>query len=161
MAWRPRAPWRRPGPASSTGSNGRGRDPPKKLSDFAFVDANDKASKLSDLKGKGVLINFWATWCAPCVNEMPALDRLQAAFAKDRLVVLPLSLDGASRVKVAPFYETAKLKNLGIWFDKGRVVMKELGVTILPTTILVDAQGREVGRVEGDAEWDSPRASRS
>ncbi|HYC64302.1 MAG TPA: TlpA disulfide reductase family protein [Reyranellaceae bacterium] len=130
----------------------------KALPDFEFADADDKPAKLSDLKGKVVLINFWATWCAPCVKEMPSLDRLQATVGKDKLVVLPLSLDGASRAKVAPFYETTKLKNLGIWFDKGRVAMKALGVSILPTSILVDAQGRELGRLEGEADWDKPEA---
>jgi thiol-disulfide isomerase/thioredoxin len=130
----------------------------KALPDFEFHDAGDKPARLSDLKGKIVLVNFWATWCAPCVKEMPSLDRLQAAVGKSKLIVLPLSLDGASRAKVAPFYETAKLKNLGIWFDKGRVAMKALGVSILPTSILVDTQGREVGRLEGEADWDKPEA---
>lgn len=132
--------------------------PPRPLADFEFVDADDKPGKLSDFKGKGVLVNFWATWCAPCVNEMPSLDRLQAALGKSRLMVLPLSLDGASRAKVEPFYQTTKLKNLGMWFDKGRTVMKALKVTILPTTVLVDAEGREIARLEGELEWDAEDA---
>ena len=130
----------------------------KPLPELAFTDADDKPLSLADYKGKTVLLNFWATWCGPCVKEMPSLDRLQAKFGRQRLVVLPLSLDGASRAKVAPFYENAKLKNLDIWFDKGRVVMKTLKVSILPTTILIDAQGREVARLEGELEWDAEDA---
>src|SRR3954468_3988220 len=87
---------------------------PKPLPEIAFTDADDKPLTLADFKGKAVLVNFWATWCAPCVKEMPSLDRLQAAIGKDRLVVLPLSLDGSSRAKVAPFYADKKLANIGI-----------------------------------------------
>ena len=105
-----------------------------------------------------MLVNFWATWCAPCVKEMPSLDRLQATMGKDRFIVLPLSLDGPSRPKVAPFYADRKLAHLGIYFDKGRKSMQALDVGILPTSVLVDAQGRELGRLEGEAEWDSGEA---
>jgi len=131
---------------------------PKPLPELAFNDANDKPLKLSDYKGKIVLLNFWATWCAPCVKEMPSLDRLQAEVDKDKFVVLPLSLDGPSRPKVAPFYEDKKLSHLGVYFDKGRKAMQALDVSILPTSILVDAQGRELGRLEGEADWEKPEA---
>lgn len=131
---------------------------PKPLPDLAFNDADDKPLRLADYKGKAVLLNFWATWCAPCVKEMPSLDRLQAEMGKDKFVVLPLSLDGPTRAKVAPFYQDRKLANLGVYFDKGRKAMQALDVSILPTSILVDAQGRELGRFEGEADWDKPEA---
>lgn len=131
---------------------------PKPLPELAFTDAEDKPVTLSSYKGKTVLMNFWATWCAPCVKEMPSLDKLQAEMSKDKFVVLPLSLDGPSRAKVAPFYADRKLANLGIFFDKGKKVLGALGVSVLPTSILVDAQGRELGRLEGDADWDKPEA---
>ena len=105
-----------------------------------------------------LLVNFWATWCAPCVKEMPSLDRLQAALGKDKFAILPLSLDGPSRPKVAPFYEDKKLANIGIWFDKGRKLMQAFDVAILPTSILVDANGQVLGRLEGEADWDKPDA---
>lgn len=130
--------------------------PPKPLADLEFLDADDKPMKLADLTGKARLINLWATWCAPCVKEMPSLDRLQAAFPKDKFVVLPISLDGPSRAKVAPFYKERKLDNLGIFYDKGRKAMSVLDVSLLPTSILVDPAGRELGRLEGDADWDTP-----
>jgi thiol-disulfide isomerase/thioredoxin len=131
---------------------------PKPLADLAFNDAADKPLSLADYKGKTVLLNFWATWCAPCVKEMPSLDRLQAEMGKDKFVVLPLSLDGPTRPKVAPFYQDRKLTNLGIYFDKSKKTMQALDVSILPTSILIDAQGRELGRIEGEADWEKPEA---
>ena len=131
---------------------------PKPLPDLPFLDADDKPHSFAELKGKVLLVNFWATWCAPCVKEMPSLDRLQAALGKDKFAILPLSLDGPSRPKVAPFYEARKLANIGIWFDKGRKLMQAFDVSILPTSILVDANGQVLGRLEGEADWDKPDA---
>jgi thiol-disulfide isomerase/thioredoxin len=131
---------------------------PKPLPELAFTDADDKPLTLASYKGKTVLLNFWATWCAPCVKEMPSLDRLQAEMGKDKFTVLPLSLDGPSRPKVAPFYAEKKLISLGIYFDKGKKVLGALDVSVLPTSILIDAQGRELGRLEGEADWDKPEA---
>jgi thiol-disulfide isomerase/thioredoxin len=131
---------------------------PKPLPDLEIQNADDKPMKLSDFKGKVVLLNFWATWCTPCVKEMPSLDRLQAAFPKDKFLIVALSIDGPTRPKVAPFYKDQKLANLGIYFDKGRKTMQGLDVTLLPTSILVDASGRELGRIEGDADWDMPES---
>lgn len=131
---------------------------PKPLLDFPFLDADDKPHKLSDYGGKVLLVNFWATWCAPCVKEMPSLNRLQSKMDKEKFQVLPLSLDGPTRAKVAPFYADNKLTELGIYFDKGRKAMQALQVSVLPTTILIDHIGREIGRLEGDADWSTPEA---
>ena len=133
-------------------------EPPKPLPDIAFTDADGTPLMLADYRGKTVLVNFWATWCAPCVSEMPSLDQLQSKMGKGRFVVLPLSLDGPTRAKVAPFYQDKKLGNLGIYFDKGRKAMQALGVSVLPTSILVDVSGRELGRIEGEADWSAPEA---
>ena len=129
---------------------------PKPLPDLEFQDADDKPLRFADFRGKALLVNFWATWCAPCVKEMPSLDKLQAKFPRDKFLVLPLSIDGPSRPKVAPFYKDQKLSHLGIYFDKGRKAMQGLNVSLLPTSILVDPMGRELGRLEGDADWDMP-----
>jgi thiol-disulfide isomerase/thioredoxin len=129
---------------------------PRPLPDLGFQDADDKPLTFAEFRGKALLINFWATWCAPCVKEMPSLDRLQAKFPKDKFLVLPLSIDGPTRPKVAPFYKDQKLAHLGIYFDKGRKAMQGLDVSLLPTSILVDPMGRELGRLEGDADWDMP-----
>ena len=130
--------------------------PAKPVPNLEFLDADDRPMRLSDLNGKVRLINLWATWCAPCVKEMPSLDRLQEMLPKDRFIVLPISLDGPSKPKVAPFYRDQNLDSLGIYYDKGKKAMSTLGVTLLPTSILVDPAGREVGRIEGDADWDTP-----
>ena len=132
--------------------------PPRPMPDLEFLDAQDRPMRLADSTGKARLINLWATWCAPCVKEMPSLDRLAAALPRDRFLILPISLDSSSKPKVAPFYKEQKLGHLGIYFDKGRKAMSTLGVTLLPTSILVDPAGRELGRIEGDADWDSPEA---
>ncbi len=132
--------------------------PAKPVPDLEFLDADNRPMRLADLNGKVRLINLWATWCAPCVSEMPSLDRLQAMLPKNRFVVLPISLDGPSKPKVAPFYRDQNLDHLGIYYDKGKKAMSTLGVTLLPTSILVDPAGRELGRIEGDADWDSPEA---
>lgn len=131
---------------------------PKPLANVEFQDANDKQISLSKFRGKAVLLNFWATWCAPCVKEMPSLDRLQAVLPKDRFIIVPLSIDGPTKPKVVPFYKDQKLTQLGIYFDKGRKAMQGLDVTLLPTSILVDPAGRELGRIEGDADWDMPES---
>jgi thiol-disulfide isomerase/thioredoxin len=132
--------------------------PPKPMPDLVFNDADDKPLKLADYKGKIVMLNFWATWCAPCVKEMPSLDRLQAEMDADKFVVLPLSLDGPTKPKVAPFYQDRKLTHLGVYFDKGKKAMQALNISVLPTSILIDAEGRELGRLEGEADWDKPEA---
>jgi thiol-disulfide isomerase/thioredoxin len=133
-------------------------DPPRALPVVTFASGDDKPLTLADYKGKVVLVNFWATWCAPCVSEMPSLDQLQKKMGKDKFVILPLSLDGPTRAKVAPFYQDKKLGELGIYFDKGRSAMQALGISVLPTSILVDADGRELGRIEGEADWSTPEA---
>lgn len=145
-------------PARAAGAMERFKkaETPRALPDIEFQDANDKPLRLAQFRGKALLINFWATWCVPCVKEMPSLDRLQAAFPKDKFLVLPLSIDSTTRPKVAPFYKDKKLAHLGIYFDKGRKAMQGLDVALLPTSILVDAAGRELGRLEGDADWDMP-----
>jgi thiol-disulfide isomerase/thioredoxin len=131
---------------------------PKTLPDPGFTDGEDKPLAIGDFKGKVVLLNFWATWCVPCVKEMPSLDKLQGAMGKDKFVVVPLSLDGPSRPKVAPFYKDKGLANLGIYFDRGKKVQQALDVSVLPTSVLIDAQGREIGRLQGEADWDKPEA---
>lgn len=145
-------------PARAAGEMGRfvKAKTPTPLPDLAFQDADDRPLRFADFRGRALLINFWATWCAPCVKEMPSLDRLQAMFPKDRFLVLPLSIDSQTRAKVAPFFKEQKLAHLGIYFDKGRKAMQGLGVALLPTSILVDTEGRELGRLEGDADWDTP-----
>jgi thiol-disulfide isomerase/thioredoxin len=129
--------------------------PPKPVPDLEFYDINEQVLRLSDFSGQARLINIWATWCAPCVKEMPSLDRLQANMPRDRFMVLPISVDGPSKAKVVPFYKERNLFDLHVYYDKDKTAMSVLGVTLLPTSILVDPAGRELGRLEGDADWDT------
>jgi thiol-disulfide isomerase/thioredoxin len=129
----------------------------KDASPLQAVDAQGQPVDAARYAGKLLVINFWATWCAPCVKEMPSLDRMQAALADRGVVVLPLSLDGPTKAKVQPFYDANKLAHLPVLFDQGNKTFGQAGVTVLPTTILV-RDGKELGRMEGPAEWDDPDA---
>jgi thiol-disulfide isomerase/thioredoxin len=145
-------------PVAGTVANFKPAMPAKETSPARFVDLKGEELDLGRYKGKVVLVNFWATWCAPCVREMPSLDRLQAALGGEGLVVLPLSLDGPTRPRVEPFYKTQNLVNLPILFDEKNVTFGRFGVSVLPTSILIGRDGKEVGRLEGPAEWDAPEA---
>ena len=104
------------------------------------------------------MVNFWATWCAPCRREMPALDRLQRAYGGRGFVVLALSLDRTGRRAVEPFYREIGLNSLDMYFDPGGRAQRAFGISLFPTSVLIDARGRVVGRLEGPAEWMAPEA---
>ncbi|NQV47080.1 MAG: TlpA family protein disulfide reductase, partial [Rhodospirillaceae bacterium] len=111
---------------------------------------------IADFKGRGVGMNFWATWCVPCIREMPALSRLKELVADHGIDVLALSVDRGGAKVVRPFLDKQGITNLDILLDKKGYVMRKVGITGLPVTILIDADGIERGRVRGIAEWDSP-----
>ena len=119
------------------------------------LDAKDQPLDTKQYTGRLVVLNFWATWCGPCVKEMPSLDRSQAALGAQGLSVLPLSLEGPTKARVQPFFVAQKLTQLPILFDQGNKTFASYGVTVLPTTILL-RDGKELGRIEGPAEWDDP-----
>lgn len=129
---------------------------PKPLPDFTFTDAEGKPHSVADFAGKGLLINLWATWCPPCVAEMPALDRAQAALADEDILVLALSSDRGGKAQVEAFYQARDIRRLGLWLDPRGAASRALGARGLPTSVIVDRQGREMARLEGDAAWDAP-----
>lgn len=131
-------------------------DQPRALPDLRFTDAEDHALSIANFLGRPIVLNLWATWCVPCRKEMPALDRLQAALGKSELLVLPLSLDRQGAPAVTQFYERLSLKSLGIYIDQSGKASSELNAAGVPTTLLIDRDGHEVGRKLGPAEWDSP-----
>jgi len=131
---------------------------PKELPSVTFVDAGGKERSLSDWQGKVVLVNLWATWCAPCRIEMPDLNRLQASLGGDDFTVLPINLDWSGADKPRKFLKSEDLDNLPLYLDKTKSVMQKLGAIGLPLTIIVDQQGREVARLAGAAKWDSDEA---
>ena len=133
-------------------------DPPRELPDLHFVDGTGRSTSLADFRGRLVLLNLWATWCVPCRREMPALDRLQATLGSEQFIVLPLSIDRGGVPPVERFYEELGLKTLGVFVDQSGASTGKLATTGVPTTLLIDREGREVGRLLGAAEWDSPEA---
>lgn len=123
-----------------------------------FEDPEGAPASLADFQGRPVLVNLWATWCAPCVAEMPTLDRL-AAREGERLKVLTVSEDLDGREKVEAFFDRQGYRELETWLDPKMALMSELKVTILPTTIYYDAQGRELWRMTGMEDWESGRTA--
>jgi thiol-disulfide isomerase/thioredoxin len=130
---------------------------PKKLPEIVFYDEANNSVTLGKWQGKVVLLNIWATWCPPCVKEMPTLDRLQKRLGGDFFQVVVLSVDEAGTKAVKKFFGEIKVKNLDIYMDSNFKAAGTLNALGLPTTILIDVKGREMGRLVGDAEWDTPK----
>jgi thiol-disulfide isomerase/thioredoxin len=131
-------------------------DQPKPLPAFGFTDAGGAALSLDGFKGRIVLLNIWATWCAPCRKEMPSLDRLQAEMGGPDFQVVALSIDRGDPDPVRAFFGEVGLSHLGIYLDQPSASTQALNVVGIPTTLLIDGEGREIGRATGPAEWDSP-----
>ena len=140
------------GPPAKFVEHGR----PKPVADVAFVDEAGAPQALSDFYGRFVLLNIWATWCGPCVREMPTLDRLQAQLGSDRFQVLALSIDRAGVAPVRTFYDKVGIERLSIFVDSSGQAARDLSALGLPTTLLISPDGLEIGRLIGPAEWDAP-----
>lgn len=122
--------------------------------EVTFLDADGNERSLSDFQGRVVVLNLWATWCAPCRKEMPSLDRLQATLGGDDFEVIALAVDRGNLSKVLAFYQDVGIGNLEVYHDKTSKAGRTLRAPGLPTTLIIDRKGHEVGRVLGDAEWD-------
>ena len=124
---------------------------------FTLADGAGEAS-LEDYRGKYVLLNFWATWCAPCRKEMPQLAELQAEFGGDTFEVLTLATGRNSPTGIKKFFDEIGVENLPRHQDPKQKVASEMGIFGLPITVLIDPEGREVARLRGDANWASDNA---
>jgi thiol-disulfide isomerase/thioredoxin len=135
---------------------------PLRLPDLAFEDADGKPKKLSDWRGRTVLVNLWATWCVPCRKEMPALEGLQAKLGGPDFEVVAVNIDTRDPEKPKNFLKEAHLTRLGYFSDQKAKVfqdLKEIGRALgMPTSVLVDGQGCEIATIAGPAEWDSDDA---
>jgi len=129
--------------------------PPRAAPVQPFEPESGRQRTLADYRGRGVVLNFWATWCAPCVREMPQLDRLSKILDGGAIQVLALSEDRAGAPLVKKFFDVNGIRNLEVLVDGGGRMMREVKLKGLPTTILIDRQGLEVGRVVGMADWDA------
>lgn len=132
-------------------------DRPADVPQVTFKDADGKDHSLADWKGKLVLLNLWATWCAPCRHEMPSLDALKAQLAGKDFDVVALATDRSGIDKPKKFWDETGIKSLGLYLDAGDA-QHGLGVIGMPTTLLIGRDGREIGRLVGPAEWASPDA---
>jgi thiol-disulfide isomerase/thioredoxin len=137
---------------------------PLRLPDLSFDDANGRQKKLSDWRGRTVLVNLWATWCVPCRKEMPALDGLQSKLGGKNFEVVAINIDTRDPEKPKNFLKDAKLTRLSYFSDdKAKVFqdLKTVGRAVgMPTSVLVDGQGCEIATIAGPAEWDSDDAVR-
>src|SRR6202045_1485375 len=135
---------------------------PLRLPDLAFEDADGKPKKLSDWRGKTVLVNLWATWCVPCRKEMPALEGLQTRLQGPNFEVVAINIDTRDPEKPKNFLNDAHLTRLGYYSDQNAKVfqdLKAIGRALgMPTSVLVDGQGCEIATISGPADWDSDDA---
>jgi thiol-disulfide isomerase/thioredoxin len=129
---------------------------PVPLADVALLDASDTVTSLAAYHGKWVVLNFWATWCAPCRHEMPSLDRLQSALPD--IAVVPVATGRNAVPGIEKFYAEASITNLPIVRDPKSELARSASVMALPVTLILNPQGEEVARLIGDAEWDSDSA---
>jgi thiol-disulfide isomerase/thioredoxin len=131
-------------------------DPPIPAPATPFKDMADADKTLADFKGKVLIVNFWATWCAPCVKEMPMLEALQAKLGGPGFQVLAVSQDREGAQIAKPFIEVQKWKNAAFFTESPGHFARDANLRGLPTSLLIDKQGREVARVEGEANWLAP-----
>jgi thiol-disulfide isomerase/thioredoxin len=133
-------------------------DAPAPLPDVAFHGPDGAEHRLADWKGQVVVVNFWATWCAPCREEMPALDRLQAALGDDRFAVITIATGRNAPAAIDRFFEETGVQHLPRYNDPRQELARQMGVLGLPVTVLIDADGQEIGRLTGGAAWDGAEA---
>lgn len=131
-------------------------NPPAPPPATAFIGPQGNRRTLADYAGKGLVVNLWATWCAPCVAEMPALQAFAKDVARDNILVLPLSSDIGGAEAVGKFYAAHGITDLPVMLDPKGVTARAWGARGLPTTLIIDRQGREQGRLEGAVNWTEP-----
>ena len=126
---------------------------PKLYNDVIFMDINQKDVNLYDFKGKLIILNFWATWCAPCREEMPSLDNLQSNTKLNNLKIFPINIDQEDTSKSELFFKELNIKNLDIYNDAPITLAKKFSLRGVPTTIIFDKEGKEFARIMGSIDF--------
>jgi thiol-disulfide isomerase/thioredoxin len=134
-------------------------DPPAPAPDIVFVAVDGSEHRLADFLGHGMVINLWATWCVPCVAEMPSLAVLSKTLAPDDIAVLPLSSDRGGARAVAAFYQEHNIAGLPVLLDPKGAAARAWHARGIPTSVIIDTKGRERARLEGSADWSTPAAA--
>ena len=135
-------------------------DAPRAVSEQRFTDFEETEYALSDFEGQLLILNFWATWCAPCRKEMPAFDALAAQFSEAPFAIVPVATGRNPRPAIEKFFEAAEISNLPIRLDKTGSMARDMGVFGLPATIIISPEGQEIARMTGDADWHSASAQK-
>ena len=131
---------------------------PAPVSEETFTHADGGEFQLSDFQGKHVLVNFWATWCAPCRKEMPMLSELQSEFGGDAFEVVTIATGRNELAGIRRFLDEIDVDNLPLFLDPKQGLARDMAVLGLPITVILDPEGREIARMRGDAEWNSDSA---
>jgi thiol-disulfide isomerase/thioredoxin len=152
------APASAPGPRTGGFANYVEAKELKPVPAIRFMDASGRVMTLEDFRGRVVVLNLWATWCTPCVAEMPTLDRLQQQLGEEDAIVLALSIDRGGQEAVKEFYAKTGVSHLKVFVDPTMRAQSDIGILGLPTTLIIDREGRERGRLVGPAEWDDAAA---
>ncbi|WP_413872753.1 TlpA family protein disulfide reductase [Albidovulum sp.] len=126
--------------------------------DTAFADAGGAEHRLSEFRGRYVAVNFWATWCAPCRKELPALDALNREFGGDGFTVATIATGRNMLPAITRLFAETGVETLPVYLDKDQALARDMGVFGLPVTVILDPEGREIARMTGDAEWDGESA---
>ena len=126
---------------------------PKKYDNLSFLDDKNNELKLNSFKGNVILLNFWATWCAPCKEEMPSLDLLQENNELNNLKIFPINIGKDNVNKASSFFNDLKIRNLNLYFDNPETLAKKLSLRGIPTTILLNKKGDEFARIVGSIDF--------
>ena len=126
---------------------------PKKYDNLSFLDDKNNELKLNSFKGNVILLNFWATWCAPCKEEMPSLDLLQENNELNNLKIFPINIGKDNMEKASSFFNNLKIRNLNLYFDNPETLAKKLSLRGIPTTILFNKKGDEFARIVGSIDF--------
>lgn len=145
-------------PLAGSVANFTAFDPPRPIEQASFLDGDSRSLTLGDFAGRVLLVNFWATWCGPCQEEMPSLDRLEADLGGADFQVVAVSVDEGGIPVIDRFYSRLGLEHLEVYLDPTGAFADALKLTALPTTVLVDREGKALGALLGPADWDSPEA---